>query len=223
MARLEIKDIDEKLFWDLANSGIVDDWSLHIVSDYLYMIVEKLKKDTDLHFRVVDYNIVNEQLGISIPSTECTSYDNILKIIEKSLGETSKENPYGVDTNKMKNEWGYTFSETSMSPYFLTTEHKWKSYSEFEQPKVFEALYFGTFEKYHKDAEFINDMKKKYLVQDSWREQGHYRGPIDELKGLEVSFAKNGNISVKTKDKEFWDRINFWYDTLDEKFKNHEK
>ncbi len=167
MARLEIKDIDEKLFWDLANSGIVGDWSLHIVSDYLYMIAEKLKKDTDIHFRVEDYNIVNEQLGISIPSTECTSYDNILKIIEKSLGETAKENPYDVNTNQMKNEWGYTFSNTSMSPYFLTNERKWKSYDEFEQAKVFEAFYFGCFGKYHKDGTFISDMKKKYLVQDS--------------------------------------------------------
>ena len=73
MARLLIKDIDEKLFWGLANSGIVGDWSLHIVSDYLYMIAEKLTKDTDIRFRVEDYNIVNESLGISIPSTECTS------------------------------------------------------------------------------------------------------------------------------------------------------
>ncbi len=223
MARLEIKDIDEKLFWDLANSGIVGDWSLHIVSDYLYMIAEKLKKDTDIHFRVEDYNIVNEQLGISIPSTECTSYDNILKIIEKSLSETAKENPYDVNTNQMKNEWGYTFSNTSMSPYFDTNARKWKSYDEFEQAKVFEAFYFGVFGEYHKDGTFISDMKKKYLVQDNWREQNHYRGAIDELNGLEVSFAKNGNISVKTKDEEFWNRINFWYDILDEKFKNHSR
>ena len=221
MARLLIKDIDEKLFWDLANSGIVGDWSLHIVSDYLYMIAEKLTKDTDIRFRVEDYNIVNESLGISIPSTECTSYDNILKIIEKSLSESSKENEFGVDTNKMKNEWAYTFSNTSMSPYFDTNARKWKSYDEFEQARVFEAFYFGCFGKYHKDGTFISDMKKKYLVQDSWREQAHYRGSIDELNGLEVSFAKNGNISVKTKDEEFWQRIIFWYDTLDEKFKNH--
>ena len=221
MARLSIKDIDEKLFWDLATSGIVGDWSLHVVEDYLYMIAEKLTKDTDIYFRVEDYNIVNESLGISIPSTECTSYDNILKIIEKSLSETSKENPYDVNTNQMKNEWGYTFSNTSMSPYFDTNFRKWKSYDEFEQAKVFEAFYFGCFGKYHKDGTFINDMKKKYLVQDNWREQSHYRGAIDELNGLEVSFAKNGNISVKTKDEEFWQRIIFWYDTLDEKFKNH--
>lgn len=221
MVRLSIKDIDEKLFWDLANSGIVGDWSLHIVSDYLYMIAEKLKKDTDIHFRVEDYNIVNESLGISIPSTECTSYDNILKIIEKALSETAKENPYDINTNQMKNEWAYTFSNTSMSPYFDTNARKWKSYDEFEQAKVFEAFYFGCFGKYHKDGTFISDMKKKYLVQDNWREQSHYRGAIDELNGLEVSFAKNGNISVKTKDEEFWQRIIFWYDTLDEKFKNH--
>lgn len=221
MARLTIKDIDEKLFWDLANSGIVGDWSLHIVEDYLRMIAEKLKKDTEINFRVEDYNIVNEQLGISIPSTDCTSYDKILQIIEKSLGESSKENPYDVNTNQMKNEWGYTFSNTSMSPYFETNSKKWKSYDEFEQAKVFEAFYFGCFGRFHKDGTFISDMKKKYLIQDNWREQSHYRGAIDELNGLEVSFAKNGNISVKTKDAEFWERINFWYDTLDEKFKNH--
>ena len=221
MARLAIKDVNEKLFWDLANSGIVGDWSIHIVSDYLYMIAEKLKKDTDIYFHVDDYNIVNEQLGISIPSTDCTSYDKILQIIEKSLGESSKENEFGVDTNRMKNEWGYTFSNTSMSPYFQTSERKWKSYDEFEQAKVFEAFYFGVFGEYHKDGSFINDMKKKYLVQDNWREQNHYRGAIKELNNLEVSFAKNGNISVKTKDAEFWERINFWYDTLDPNFKNH--
>ena len=221
MARLAVKDVNEKLFWDLANSGIVGDWSLHVVSDYLYMIAEKLKKDTEINFRVEDYNIVNEQLGISIPSTDCTSYDKILQIIEKSLGETAKENKFGVDVNRMKNEWGYTFSNTSMSPYFETNARKWKSYDEFEQAKVFEAFYFGVFGEYHKTGEFISDMKKKYLVQDNWREQNHYRGAIDELNGLEVSFAKNGNISVKTKDAEFWERINFWYDTLDEKFKNH--
>ena len=187
------------------------------------MIAEKLTKDTDIRFRVENYNIVNESLGISIPSTECTSYDDILKIIEKSLSESSKENEFGVDTNKMKNEWAYTFSNTSMSPYFDTNARKWKSYDEFEQAKVFEAFYFGCFGKYHKDGTFISDMKKKYLVQDNWREQSHYRGSIDELNGLEVSFAKNGNISVKTKDEEFWQRIIFWYDTLDEKFKNHSR
>ena len=143
MARLTVKDVNEKLFWELANSGIVGDWSLHIVEDYLYMIAEKLKKDTEINFRVEDYNIVNEQLGISIPSTDCTSYDKILQIIEKSLGETAKENKFGVDVNRMKNEWGYTFSNTSMSPYFETNARKWKSYDEFEQAKVFEAFYFG--------------------------------------------------------------------------------
>ena len=127
MARLLIKDIDEKLFWDLANSGIVGDWSLHIVSDYLYMIAEKLTKDTDIRFRVEDYNIVNESLGISIPSTECTSYDNILKIIEKSLGETEKENPYDINTNKLASTWGYTFSNTSSSAYYEGNA-RWHAY-----------------------------------------------------------------------------------------------
>ena len=175
MARLTVKDVNEKLFWDLANSGIVGDWSLHIVEDYLYMIAEKLKKDTEINFRVEDYNIVNESLGISIPSTDCTSYDNILKIIEKSLSETAKENPYDINTNQMKNEWGYTFSNTSMSPYFETNARKWKSYDEFEQAKVFETFYFGVFGEYHKDGTFISDMNKKYLVQDNWRDGKPWR------------------------------------------------
>lgn len=222
MARLEIKDIDEKLFWDLANSGIVDDWSLHIVSDYLYMIVEKLKKDTDLHFRVVDYNIVNEQLGISIPSTECTSYDNILKIIEKSLGETSKENPYGVDTNKLASDWGYSFSSTSMTPYYEGMG-KWHAYDEYSQIRVFEVMYFGVFGKFHKDLEFAHELGKKYLVQDNWNERYHYKGNISELDNIFVIFAKNGNITVKNPSKDFLDKLQFFYDICDPKFKNHAK
>jgi len=223
MARLEIKDIDEKLFWDLANSGIVGDWSLHIVSDYLYMIAEKLTKDTDIRFRVEDYNIVNNEVGISIPSTECTSYDNILKIIEKSLSETSKENPYDVNTNQMKNEWAYTFSNTPMSPYFETSKLKWFAYDDYAQKRIWEAFYFGVFGEFHKTQDWAFETAKKYLVQDNWNEKYHFRGEVSELNGLSVSFAKNGNISVKTKDKEFWERIKFWYDTLDPKFHNHER
>ena len=158
-----------------------------------------------------------------MPTSEITTYEKLLAEIERHLADSSIENEYGIDTNKMKNEWAYTFSNTSMSPYFITQEHKWKSYDEFEQARVFEAFYFGVFGEFHKDGVFINDMKKKYLIKDSWREQAHYRGAIEELKNLEVSFAKNGNISVKTKDEEFWQRIIFWYDTLDEKFKNHSR
>lgn len=221
MARLEIKDIDEKLFWDLANSGIVGDWSLHIVSDYLYMIAEQLSKDTDIHFRVEDFNIVNEQLGISIPSTECTSYDKILKIIEETLNKTSKENPYDVNTNKMKNIWGYAFSNTGMTPYFETSKLKWFAYDDYSQKRVWEAFFFGVFGKFHDNQDWSFETAKKYLVQDNYNEKYHYKGEVSELNGLSVSFAKNGNISVKTKDEEFWQRIIFWYDTLDEKFKNH--
>lgn len=220
MTRLLIKDIDEKLFWDLANSGIVGDWSLHIVSDYLYMIAEKLTKDTDIRFHVEDYNIVNESLGISIPSTECTSYDNILKIIEKSLSESSKENEFGVDTNKMKNEWAYTFSNTSSSAYYEGNA-RWHAYDEYEQPPIFEVLYFGCFGEFHKDLGFAQDMKKRYLVQDQYNQLFHFKGSIPELDNIFVTFAKNGNISVKNPSKEFLERVSFFYDVCDSKFKNH--
>lgn len=220
MTRLLIKDIDEKLFWDLANSGIVGDWSLHIVSDYLYMIAEKLTKDTDIRFRVEDYNIVNESLGISIPSTECTSYENILKIIEKSLSESSKENEFGVDTNKMKNEWAYTFSNTSSSAYYEGNA-RWHAYDEYEQPPIFEVLYFGCFGEFHKDLGFAQDMKKRYLVQDQYNQLFHFKGSIPELDNIFVTFAKNGNISVKNPSKEFLERVSFFYDVCDSKFKNH--
>ena len=220
MARLLIKNIDEKLFWDLANSGIVGDWSLHIVSEYRYMIAEKWTKDTDIRFRVEDYNIVNESLGISIPSTECTSYDNILKIIEKSLSESSKENEFGVDTNKMKNEWAYTFSNTSSSAYYEGNA-RWHAYDEYEQPPIFEVLYFGCFGEFHKDLGFAQDMKKRYLVQDQYNQLFHFKGSIPELDNIFVTFAKNGNISVKNPSKEFLERVSFFYDVCDSKFKNH--
>lgn len=220
MARLLIKDIDEKLFWDLANSGIVGDWSLHIVSDYLYMIAEKLTKDTDIRFRVEDYNIVNESLGISIPSTECTSYDNILKIIEKSLSESSKENEFGVDTNKLASTWGYTFSNTSSSAYYEGNA-RWHAYDKYEQPPIFEVLYFGCFGEFHKDLGFAQDMKKRYLVQDQYNQLFHFKGSIPELDNIFVTFAKNGNISVKNPSKEFLERVSFFYDVCDSNYKNH--
>lgn len=222
MARLLIKDIDEKLFWDLANSGIVGDWSLHIVSDYLYMIAEKLTKDTDIRFRVEDYNIVNESLGISIPSTECTSYDNILKIIEKSLSESSKENEFGVDTNKLASTWGYTFSNTSSSAYYEGNA-RWHAYDEYEQLPIFEVLYFGCFGEFHKDLGFAHDMKKRYLVQDQYNQLFHFKGSIPELDNIFVTFAKNGNISVKNPSKEFLEKVEFFYSITDPKKKNHEK
>lgn len=220
MARLLIKDIDEKLFWDLATSGIVGDWSLHVVEDYLYMIAEKLTKDTDIRFRVEDYNIVNESLGISIPSTECTSYDNILKIIEKSLSESSKENEFGVDTNKLASTWGYTFSNTSSSAYYEGNA-RWHAYDKYEQPPIFEVLYFGCFGEFHKDLGFAQDMKKRYLVQDQYNQLFHFKGSIPELDNIFVTFAKNGNISVKNPSKEFLERVSFFYDVCDSNYKNH--
>lgn len=220
MARLSIKDIDEKLFWDLATSGIVGDWSLHVVEDYLYMIAEKLTKDTDIRFRVEDYNIVNESLGISIPSTECTSYDNILKIIEKSLSESSKENPYDINTNKLASTWGYTFSNTSSSAYYEGNA-RWHAYDAYEQPPIFEVLYFGCFGEFHKDLGFAQDMKKRYLVQDQYNQLFHFKGSIPELDNIFVTFAKNGNISVKNPSKEFLERVSFFYDVCDSNYKNH--
>ena len=219
---MEIKDIDKSLFWEMAEEGL-GEYTVHIVEDYLYMLTQKLEKDTSIRFRLYGHVLVNKQLGISIPSTEITSYDTLLKKIDDFLSNSSVENPYGINTNKLVNEWGYSFSETGMTPYYETSKRRWHAYDEYAQPRVFEVLYFGVFGKYHNDLSFAHDLGKKYLVQDSWKEKFHYKGSIPELKNLEVTFAKNGNISVKTNDKEFWERVDWFYNMCDPKFKNHER
>lgn len=221
MAIMQIKDIDKDLFWEMAEKA--ESYEIHVVDDYLRMLTDKLKEDTDIDFRVENYSLVNKQLGISIPSSEIKGYDSLLKKIDDSLSASSVDNPYDVDTNKLVNEWGYSFSDTGMTPYYETSKRRWHAYDEYSQSRVFEAFYFGVFGKYHNDLGFAHDLGKKYLVQDSWKEKYHYKGSISELKGLEVTFAKNGNISVKTNDREFWERIDWWYNMCDPKFKNHER
>ena len=65
------------------------------------------------------------------------------------------------------------------------------------------------------------DTASKYLVQDDWNQKYHYKGSIAELDNLNVTFAKNGNITVKTNDKEFYDRVAWFYNIVDPKNKNH--
>lgn len=217
---LTIKDINKDLFWELATSGIVADYQVNIVKDYLYMLCEQLKKDLDISFRTDGYNITNEQLGIKIPSIDCTDYDKVLKIIEKFLSENSQENKFGVNTNKLANEWGYSFSEIAITPYY-EGNGKWHAYDEYSQPKVFEVMYFGVFGEFHKDLGFAQELGKKYLEQDNWNEKKHFKGSIPELNGLNVTFAKNGNITVKSPSKDFIERVAFWYSIVDPKNKNH--
>ena len=218
MARFELENIDRDFFWELVDEGYA---SYSIIDAYLYMLSQKLSKDTDIHFRVENGYLYNDEIGFKIPTSTITTYDNLLKDIEKFLSENAQENPYDVNTNQMKNIWGYTFSKTEMTPYFETSKLKWFAYDDYSQKRVWEAFFFGVFGKYHDTMDWAFDTAKKYLVQDNWNEKYHYKGEVSELNGLSVSFAKNGNISVKTKDEEFWQRIIFWYDTLDDKFKNH--
>ena len=222
MSRLNIKDIDKDFFWELATSGLVSDYILNIADDYLRLVAEKLKKDLDINFYVRDDKIVNEQLNISIPSTDCVDYDRVLKIIEKTLGDNSQENEFGINTNKLANDWGYTFSHTESSPYY-EGDARWHAYSEYSQPEVFEVMYFGVFGEWHKDLAFVQDLKKKYLVQDKWNEKYHCKTNIPELNNIFVTFSKNGNISVKNPSREFLERVSFFYDVCDPKNKNHVK
>lgn len=220
MSRLNIKDIDKDFFWELATSGLVSDYVLNIADDYLKLVTEKLKKDLDINFYVRDDKIVNEELGISISSTDCVDYDKVLNLIEKFLDESSKENEFGINTNKLANDWGYTFSHPDSSPYY-EGNGRWHAYSEYSQPKAFEVMYFGVFGEWHKNLEFAQDLKKRYLVQDNWNEKYHFKGNISELDDIFVTFSKNGNISVKNPSKEFLERVSFFYDVCDSKFKNH--
>ena len=128
MAIMQIKDIDKDLFWEMAEKA--ESYEIHVVDDYLRMLTDKLREDTDIDFRVENYSLVNKQLGISIPSSEIKGYDSLLKKIENSLSASSVDNPYDVDTNKLVNEWGYSFSDTGMTPYYETSKRRWHAYDE---------------------------------------------------------------------------------------------
>ena len=218
MAEFKLNNIDKNFFWELIEEGYGE--YRGIEKAYLDMLAEKLSDETEIRFRVDRGVLYNESIDFTIPTSEITTYDNLLKRIEKHLNDTSVENEYGVDTNKLASEWGYSYSSTSITPYY-EGDGKWHAYDEYSQPRVFEVMYFGAFGEFHKDMAFCNELGKKYLIQDNWNEKKHYKGEISELNGLFVTFAKNGNISVKTKDKEFWDKVDFFYSVTDPKNKNH--
>lgn len=224
MARFGLENIDRDFFWELVDEGY-GEWR-GIEDAYLYMMSKKLTKDTDINFRVENGYLYNDEIGFKIPTSTITTYDNLLKQIENFLKENSQENEMGIDTNKLASQWGYSFSNTSMTPYFegingLTC--KWHAYDDYSQKRVFEALYFATFGEFHKDWTWAFEVADEYLVQDDWNQKFHYKGAIKELDNLNVTFAKNGNITVKAPNKEFCDRLEFFYSVTDPKKKNHEK
>ncbi len=218
MARFGLENIDRDFFWELVDEGY-GEWR-GIEDAYLYMMSKKLSKDTDINFRVENGYLYNDEIGFKIPTSTITTYDDLLKDIEKFLSENSAENEFGVDTNKLASQWGYSFSHTAETPFY-EGDGKWHAYDEYSQKRVFEVLFFGVFNEYHKDYGWAMDISKKYLVQDNWNQLFHFKGNISELDNLFVTFAKNGNITVKNPSKEFLERLQFFYDVCDSKFKNH--
>lgn len=210
--------IDRDFFWELVDEGYGE--YRGIENEYLYMLSKKLSKDTDIRFTVENGYLINDEIGFKIPTSKITGYNEILKYIEDFLTENSTENKYDIDTNKLANQWGYTFSNTSMSPYY-ELNGKWKAYDDYSQKRVFEAFYFGVFGEYHNTMDWAFDTASEYLVQDNWNEKFHYKGTIKELDNLNVTFAKNGNITVKSPSKEFLERLEFFYSITDPKNKNH--
>ena len=220
MARFGLENINRDFFWELVDEGY-GEWR-GIEDAYLYMMSKKLTKDTDINFRIENGYLYNDEIGFKIPTSTITTYDKLLKQIENFLKENSQENEMGIDTNKLASTWGYTFSNTSSSAYYEGNA-RWHAYDEYEQPPIFEVLYFGCFGEFHKDLGFAHDMKKRYLVQDQYNQLFHFKGSIPELDNIFVTFAKNGNISVKNPSKEFLERVEFFYSITDPKKKNHEK
>lgn len=220
MARFELENIDRDFFWELVDEGY-GEWR-GIEDAYLYMMSKKLSKDTDINFRVESGYLYNDEIGFKIPTSTITTYDNLLKQIENFLRENSQENEMGIDTNKLASQWGYTFSHTEMSPYYEGDGH-WKAYDDYSQKRVWEAFYFGVFGKYHDTMDWAFDTASEYLIKDgnNYNEKFHFKGNVSELDNLFVTFAKNGNISVKNPSKEFLERLQFFYDVCDSKFKNH--
>lgn len=220
MARFGLENIDRDFFWELVDEGY-GEWR-GIEDAYLYMMSKKLSKDTDISFRVESGYLYNDEIGFKIPTSTITTYDNLLKDIEKFLSENAQENELGVNTNKLASQWGYTFSHTEMSPYY-EGGGRWKAYDDYSQKRVWEAFYFGVFGKYHDTMDWAFDTASKYLVKDgnNYNEKFHFKGNVSELDNISVTFAKNGNISVKNPSKEFLERLQFFYDVCDPKNKNH--
>ena len=178
--------IDRDFFWELVDEGYGE--YRGIENAYLHMLSKKLSKDTDIRFTVENGYLMNDEIGFKIPTSKITGYNEILKYIEDFLTENSTENKYDIDTNKLANQWGYTFSNTSMSPYY-ELNGKWKAYDDYSQKRVFEAFYFGVFGEYHNTMDWAFDTANEYLVQDNWNEKFHYKGTIKELDNLNVTFA----------------------------------
>lgn len=192
---------------------------------YMQMMVAKLNIDTNLHFYYRSGSIMAESLGIEIPSKNINSYDDLLEQVEMILAKNveSTSNEYDIDINKLKSDWGYTFSHIDYCPYYESDTQSFKVWSQYQQTDIFEAFYFALFDEWHKDRSFSVAMAEKYLEGDDWNKPRTYRGKIEELNGLEVAFMKNGKITVKTKNEDFWNHIKFWYDTLDPQFKCHKR
>ena len=220
MARFGLENIDRDFFWELVDEGY-GEWR-GIEDAYLYMMSKKLSKDTDISFRVESGYLYNDEIGFKIPTSTITTYDNLLKDIEKFLSENAQENEFGVDTNKLANQWAYTFSHIEMSPYYEGSGH-WKAYDDYSQKRVWEAFYFGVFGEYHTTMDWAFDTASKYLIKNgnNYNEKFHFKGNVSELDNISVTFAKNGNISVKNPSKEFLERLQFFYDVCDPKNKNH--
>ena len=219
MARFELENIDRDFFWELVDEG----YEYHGITEaYLYMLSRKLSDDTDINFRVESGYLYNDEIGFKMPTSEITTYDNLLKRIEEFLKENSTENEYGIDSNRLASQWGYTFSHTEMSPYYEGDGH-WKAYDDYSQKRVWEALYFMVFGKYHDNMDWAFDTASEYLIKDgnNYNEKFHFKGNVSELNNIFVTFAKNGNISVKNPSKEYLERLQFFYDVCDSKFKNH--
>ena len=220
MARFGLENIDRDFFWELVDEGFGE--YRGIEDAYLYMLSQKLSKDTDIRFHTESGYLYNDEIGFKIPTSTITTYDNLLKDIEKFLSENSQENEFGIDTNKLANQWAYTFSHTEMSPYY-EGNGRWKAYDDYSQKRVWEALYFMVFGKYHNNMDWAFDTASKYLVKDgnNYNEKFHFKGNVSELDNIFVTFAKNGNISVKNSSKEYLERLQFFYDICDPKNKNH--
>lgn len=224
--KLRFDEINKSDFINLLNeldNGSNTYKSSELHDCYFRMMVDKLRMDTDLNFYYRSGEIVSESLGVKI--SDISSYDELLEKVEKILVQNTEENQneYDVNVNDLKSNWGYDFSHIEMTPYFETEEKYFKVWDQYAQTDLFEALYFGVFGEYHKDRSFAINIAKKYLEGDDWHKPKTYRGKIEELNGLEVAFMKNGKITIKTKNENFWNRIIFWYDICDSNFKNHRK
>lgn len=214
---MEVKDIDRKFFWELVD----DDFCLYkgtdVVETYLYMICQKLKKDTGISFRNEAYwSITNKDLNITILSKDIKDYDSLLAIIESKLGSGSDR-----EDAKLLNDMGGVID---YSPYYENDKGTWHTYDQYMTSNIFEIWYYGLYGKYHSDLGFAHDIAKKYLVEVDWKSPKVYNGEIEELDGMKVRFSKNGNIRISSKMPDsFWQNIAHLYSVADPKGHRHHK